>query len=93
MTRIPISEAAEKLLELSELAFAGETFELLKEGRVVALLAPPVVTGKAKNGAELARRIREWPRMSPAEAEAFALDVEAAIREGNKPGPEIEWPS
>jgi hypothetical protein len=93
MTEIPVSEAAKKLGELSELASVGQTFGLLKDGRLVALLSPPPQAGKARTGKELADRMAEWPPVGTSDAERFAADVEDAVREGNKPSGDLDWAS
>jgi len=93
MTQISISEAAKKLGELSELASVGQTFGLLKDGKLVALLAPPPQTGKAQTARELAERISKWPPVGTSDAEQFAADVAEAVREGNKASGDLDWVS
>ena|SRR5687768_14987885 len=93
MTQIPISEAAKKLGELSELASVGQTFGLLKDGRLVALLSPPPATERPRTAKELAERIAKWPPVGSADAEKFATDVQDAVREGNKANGDLDWAS
>jgi hypothetical protein len=90
---ISIREAMEKLEGLSERTFRnGETFELLKNGEVVAVLSPPAAM-QPKTGKELAGFFASRKRMSQSDAQAFAEDVNAAIAEGNAASPHDPWQS
>jgi hypothetical protein len=90
---ISIREAMEKLEELSQRTFRnGETFDLLKNGKVVAVLSPPAAmqpkTGKESGGFFASRK-----RMFQSDAQAFADDVNGAIAEGNAASPRDPWQS
>ncbi len=69
-TKITLSE----LLDLVEKQ--GEAISIMRSGKVVANVSPN--PGKARTGAELAERMKSWPRLLPGDAEDFARTIEEA---------------
>jgi antitoxin (DNA-binding transcriptional repressor) of toxin-antitoxin stability system len=84
MRTVTIDEAKVRLEVLARhVQNTGESIGLTEAGEVIAVLRPPAYRlPHALTGRELAERIEDegHPRMSPADAEAFARDVEEGIR-------------
>jgi len=88
---VTATEAARSLGDLlARVRYRGETFLIRRGRKVVAWLGPVPVEPVA--GPILAERLRSRRRLAPAEAEAFARDVESARRSVNKP-PGEPWES
>ena len=88
---ISVSDAAKDFLgTLARIEASGEPAVLVREGRSVAQiipLGPP--DGTARTGYELAELWKTVPRLPPAEAEAFARDLEDIHQ--NQPPPKSLW--
>lgn len=85
---LSVTEAARRFADVVSRAFyRHETTVLVKNGVPVAFIAPMAPTGIP--AAELAHRWPLLPRLTPAEANAFAGDVAAARAE--LPPPADPW--
>ena len=77
---------------LGRVRFGGERFIVLKNGRPAAELRAPegAVPVRLK---DLKALLGSLPPLGPAEAEAFARDIEAGRKAALKGGPEDRWGS
>ena len=77
---LTIADAARTLADVVSRAERGEEVALMRDGYVVARIVPAEKPSPCKTGAELARWWNDPSRLrlSPAEAEVFASDVDAA---------------
>jgi antitoxin (DNA-binding transcriptional repressor) of toxin-antitoxin stability system len=76
-TTIPVAEAAKDFLRvLDRVERQGEPAVIVRDGKRVATLSP--VPAPALTCAELAERWPHLERLAPAEANAFADDIEQA---------------
>ncbi len=75
--RISVTEAARNFADLVNRAYyRGETTVLIRNGTAVAHIAPAAPVGLP--APEVRRRLQLHRRLDPAEAQAFAQDVEDA---------------
>jgi len=75
--RISVTEAARNFADLVNRAYyRGETTVLIRNGTPVAHIAPAARIGLP--APEVRRRLQTHRRLDPAEAQAFAQDVEEA---------------
>ena len=75
--RISVTEAARNFADLVNRAYyRGETTVLIRNGTPVAHIAPAAPIGLP--APEVRRRLQTHRRLDPAEAQAFAQDVEEA---------------
>ena len=75
--RVSVTEAARNFADIVNRAFyRGETTVLMRNGMAVAHIAPAAPIGLPAH--EVLRRWKMRRRLDPAEAEAFARDVEEA---------------
>ena len=85
---IPVAEAAKDFLKLLDrVEREHESAVLTREGKPVAMLSP--VLEQALTGAELAEHWSKMDKLPPAEANAFADDIESARR--NLPPLKSAW--
>lgn len=85
--RISVTEAARNFADIVNRAYyRGETTVLIRNGMAVAHIAPAAPIGLP--AAEIRRRLKLHRRLDPAEAEAFARDIE----EGRKSIPPLRDP-
>jgi antitoxin (DNA-binding transcriptional repressor) of toxin-antitoxin stability system len=91
-TPITATEAHRRFAEiLGRVRFRGERFVILKNGHPVAELRPPEKPALLR-AEDLPQIMREIPRLTPEEAEAFARDIET-LRALLLPPPEPQWES
>ena len=82
MTRVSVTEAVRRFADyVNRVAYRGERFVLVRGGRNVAELGP-VAQGRPLS--ELPALLAGLPALDPAEAGAFAMDLDFARDE---PGP------
>lgn len=81
---ITVTEAARNFSDVvNRVYYRGESLELIRGGKVVARLVPPVEEG-APTGGELLRAWKTIPHLPPDVAEEFAEDVGNAREEINQ---------
>ena len=80
---ITATELARNLADyLNRVAYRGEQFTIVRNGKPLGELRPLSPTGTAKDLIEALNTLEEWPA---GELDAFARDVEEARRLGNRP--------
>ena len=88
MKTLSVTEAARNFSDLvSTVHYRGESALLLKGGRPMVRVVP---ARSPRSGRELAALWPRLPHLSPAEAEAMALDL-AAARAVLAPVPPLQW--
>ena len=80
---ITATELARNLADyLNRVAYRGEQFTIVRNGKPLGELRPVKKSGTMKDLIEILKTLDEWPAE---EREAFALEVEEARRLGNRP--------
>jgi len=88
---LSLTDAARNFSEtINRVTYCGDRFVLLKGGREVAEIRP---VPKGRRLSELAAFLKTSARLTPAEADAFEKDMDAARYEINRMGVQNPWDS